>query len=136
MASYNRVVLVGGLTRNPELRYTPSGTAVAEFGLAVGETFKNKSGESIEKVCYADIVVWDRQAETANEYLQKGSQILVEGRLQFEQWETKDGEKRSKLKIRADRIQFLNTNNSSNNEKKSNENKIESNNEFESDVPF
>lgn len=130
MASFNRVVLVGGLTRNPELKYTPSGMAVTDFGLAVGETFKNKSGETIEKVCYVDIIVWDRQAETANEYLQKGSQILIEGRLQFDQWENKEGEKRNKLKVRADRIQFLNTNNSI-----KNENKSESDNIVDDELP-
>ncbi len=109
MASYNRVLLMGNLTRNPEIRYTPSGTAVSDLGLAVNESFKNKAGETIEQVCYVDVVVWGRQAETASEYLHKGSPVFVEGRLQLDQWENQQGEKRSKLRIRADRVQFLGT---------------------------
>jgi len=107
MASYNRVLLMGNLTRNPEIRYTPSGTAVVDLGLAVNESFKNKAGEVVEQVCYVDVVVWGRQAETASEYLQKGSPVFVEGRLQLDQWENQQGEKRSKLRVRADRVQFL-----------------------------
>jgi single-strand DNA-binding protein len=107
MASYNRVLLIGNLTRNPEIRYTPSGTAVADLGLAVNESFKNKAGETVEQTCFVDIVVWGRQAETASEYLHKGSPVFVEGRLQLDQWESKEGEKRSKLRVRADRVQFL-----------------------------
>ena len=107
MASYNRVLLIGNLTRNPEIRYTPSGTAVSDLGLAVNETFKNKAGETVEQVCFVDIVVWGRQAETTSEYLRKGSQVFVEGRLQLDQWENQQGEKRSKLRVRADRVQFL-----------------------------
>jgi single-strand DNA-binding protein len=107
MASYNRVLLMGNLTRNPEIRYTPSGTAVADLGLAVNESFKNKAGETVEQTCFVDVVVWGRQAETASEYLHKGSPVFVEGRLQLDQWESKEGEKRSKLRVRADRVQFL-----------------------------
>ena len=107
MASYNRVLLMGNLTRNPEIRYTPSGTAVADLGLAVNESFKNKAGEMVEQTCFVDVVVWGRQAETASEYLHKGSPVFVEGRLQLDQWESKEGEKRSKLRVRADRVQFL-----------------------------
>ena len=107
MASYNRVLLMGNLTANPELKYTPSGTAVADLRLAVNESFKNKAGEVVEQVCYVDVVVWGRQAETASEYLQKGSPVFVEGRLQLDQWENQQGEKRSKLRVRADRVQFL-----------------------------
>ena len=107
MASYNRVLLMGNLTRNPEIRYTPSGTAVADLGLAVNESFKNKAGETVERTCFVDVVVWGRQAETAAEYLHKGSPAFVEGRLQLDQWETQEGEKRSKLRVRADRVQFL-----------------------------
>jgi single-strand DNA-binding protein len=107
MASYNRVLLMGNLTRNPEIRYTPSGTAVADLGLAVNENFKNKAGETVEQTCFVDVVVWGRQAETASEYLHKGSPIFVEGRLQLDQWESQQGEKRSKLRVRADRVQFL-----------------------------
>ena len=93
MASFNRVMLMGNLTRNPELRYTPSGNAVVDLGLAVNESYKNKAGESVEQTCFVDVVVWGRQAETANEYLQKGSPVFVEGRLQFDQWESQQGEK-------------------------------------------
>ncbi len=107
MASYNRVLLMGNLTRNPEIRYTPSGTAVADLGLAVNENFKNKAGETVEQTCFVDVVVWGRQAETSAEYLHKGSPVFVEGRLQLDQWESQQGEKRSKLRVRADRVQFL-----------------------------
>jgi single-strand DNA-binding protein len=107
MASYNRVLLMGNLTRNPEIRYTSSGTAVADLGLAVNESFKNKAGETVEQTCFVDVVVWGRQAETSAEYLQKGSSVFVEGRLQLDQWENQQGEKRSKLRVRADRVQFL-----------------------------
>ncbi len=109
MASYNRVLLMGNLTRNPEIRYTPSGTAVADLGLAINENFKNKAGETVEQTCFVDVVVWGRQAETSAEYLQKGSPVFVEGRLQLDQWENQQGEKRSKLRVRADRVQFLGT---------------------------
>ncbi|MDF7826200.1 single-stranded DNA-binding protein [Pontiellaceae bacterium B12227] len=107
MASYNRVLLMGNLTRNPEIRYTPSGTAVADLGLAINENFKNKAGEMVEQTCFVDVVVWGRQAETSAEFLQKGSPVFVEGRLQLDQWENQQGEKRSKLRVRADRVQFL-----------------------------
>jgi len=107
MASFNRVMLMGNLTRNPELKYTPSGSAVADLGLAVNESFKNKAGETIEQTCFVDVVAWGRQAETAAEYLKKGSPVFVEGRLQFDQWESQQGEKRSKLRVRAERVQFL-----------------------------
>jgi single-strand DNA-binding protein len=107
MGSMNRVFLMGNLTRNPEMRQTPSGTPVVDLGLAVNETFKNKAGESVESVCFADIVVWGRQAEACQQYLAKGSAVMVEGKLQFEQWQTTEGQKRSKLKIRANRVQFL-----------------------------
>jgi len=112
MASFNKVLLMGRLTRDPELRYTPSNAPVADFGLAVSEVFKNKAGETVEQTCFADIVVWGRQAETTNEFLKKGSPVFIEGKLQFEQWETQQGEKRNKLKIRADRVQFLSSNKS------------------------
>ena len=109
MASFNRVMLMGNLTRNPELKYTPSGTAVTDLGLAVNESFKNKAGETVEQTCFVDVVVWGRQAETASEFLTKGSPAFIEGRLQFDQWENQEGEKRSKLRVRADRVQFLNS---------------------------
>ena len=107
MASFNRVMLMGNLTRNPELKYTPSGTAVTDLGLAVNESFKNKAGETVEQTCFVDVVVWGRQAETASEFLTKGSPAFIEGRVQFDQWENQEGEKRSKLRVRAERVQFL-----------------------------
>jgi single-strand DNA-binding protein len=107
MADVNRVILAGRLTRDPEVRYTPSGTAVADLGLAITESFKNKEGEWEEKPVFVDVVVWGRQAETSGEYLYKGSPVLVEGRLQLDQWENQQGEKRSKLRVRAERVQFL-----------------------------
>ena len=113
MASFNKVLLLGNLTRDPELRHTPTGSPVAEFGLAVNETYKNKAGETVEQTCFAEIVVWGRQAETCDEFLKKGSNAFIEGKLQFEQWETQQGEKRNKLKVRADRVQFIGGPNSS-----------------------
>jgi single-strand DNA-binding protein len=107
MADVNRVFLAGRLTRDPEVRYTPSGTAVADLGLAISERYKTKEGEWEEKTVFVDVVVWGRQAETAGEYLYKGSPVLVEGRLQLDQWENQQGEKRSRIRVRADRVQFL-----------------------------
>ncbi len=108
MASLNKVILAGNLTRDPEVRYTSSGTAVADLGIAVNERFKDATtGEWKEKPVYVDIVVWGRQAETSGEYLTKGSPVLIDGRLQLDQWETKEGDKRSKLRVVANNIQFL-----------------------------
>lgn len=107
MASFNKVILVGNLTRDPEVRNLPSGMAVCDMALAVSETYKDKNGERAESVCYVDIVVWARQAETCGEYLSKGSPVLVEGSLQLDKWTTKEGENRSKLRVRANRVQFL-----------------------------
>jgi len=90
-----------------EVRYTPSGTAVADLGLAVNENYRNKAGEMVETTVFVDIVVWGRQAETSGEYLSKGSPVLIEGRLNLDQWQTESGEKRSRLRVRADRVQFL-----------------------------
>ncbi len=107
MASYNKVILLGNLTKAPEVRYIPSGTAVADLSLAVNEDYKNKDGEKVEAVVFVDVIVWAKQAEVCGEYLSKGSQILVEGRLQLDKWTTKEGENRSKLRVRASRVQFL-----------------------------
>lgn len=106
MASYNRVILVGNLTRDIELRYTPGGTAVADVALAVNDRRKSASGEWVEEVTFVDITMWGRTAEVASEFLGKGSPILVEGRLKLDTWET-DGQKRSKLKVVCDRMQML-----------------------------
>lgn len=98
---------MGNLTRDPDLRYTPSGTAVATLGLAVNREYRDKNGEIQKEVCYIDVDVWARQAELCSEHLRKGSPVHVEGRLQYDTWENPEGEKRSKHKVRADRVQFL-----------------------------
>jgi len=105
MASYNRVVLVGNLTRDPELRYIPSGTAVSDIGLAVNDRVK-RGNEWVDETTFVDVTLWGRTAEVANEYLSKGSPVLIEGRLKFESWE-KDGQKRSKLKVIGEKMQML-----------------------------
>ncbi len=105
MASYNRVVLMGNLTRDPELRYIPSGTAVSEIGLAVNERVK-KNDQWVDDVNFIDVTLWGRTAEIANEYLSKGSSILIEGRLKHDTWE-KDGQKRSKLRVIAEKMQMV-----------------------------
>ncbi len=107
MSTLNRVFLMGNLTRDPEVRYTPSGTAVGDLGLAINENFKNKAGETVASTVFVDVEVWARQAETCAEYLYKGSPVFVEGRLKLDQWTNQQGEKRSKLRVRADRVQFL-----------------------------
>ena len=109
MNGFNRVVMMGRLTRDPKVRELPSGTSVADLSLATSENYKKKNGEQAERVCFVDIVVWGRQAETCGEYLKKGSQVLIEGSLQLDRWEGANGEKRSKHRIRASRVQFLNS---------------------------
>lgn len=106
MASFNRVVLLGNLTRDIELRFTPGGTAVTEVGLAVNDRRKNQAGEWVEETTFVDITLWGRTAEVASEYLGKGSQVLIEGRLKLDTWET-DGQKRSKLRVIGERMQML-----------------------------
>ena len=105
MASFNRVVLVGNLTRDVELRYTPQGTAVTEIGLAVNDRVK-KNDQWVDEATFVDITLWGRTAEVASEYLSKGSQILVEGRLKLDTWE-QEGKKRSKLRVVGERMQML-----------------------------
>ena len=106
MASLNKVLLIGNLTRDPELRYIPSGTAVANFGLAVNRVY-TQDGERKQDTCFVDIVAWSRTAENCANYLSKGSPVFIEGRLQFRSWETDDGQKRNKLEVVAERVQFL-----------------------------
>jgi single-strand DNA-binding protein len=106
MASYNRVILVGNLTRDPELRYIPSGTAVTEIGLAINDRRKGANGEWIEETTFVDVTLWARTAEIASEYLNKGSNVLIEGRLKLDTWE-KDGKKNSKLRVVGERMQML-----------------------------
>ncbi len=106
MASLNKALLMGNLTRDPEMKYTPSGTAVCEFGIALNR--KYKSGDDWkEETTFVDITTFGRQAETCNEYLRKGRAAFVEGHLKFDTWETNDGQKRSRLSVIADRVQFL-----------------------------
>ncbi|MFT5169403.1 MAG: single-strand DNA-binding protein [Lysobacterales bacterium] len=107
MANLNKVFLIGNLTRDPELRYTPGGTAVANLGLAVNRKFKDSSGELKEEVCFLTVTVWDKQAEACCQYLSKGRPVFVEGVLQSRFWETNDGQKRSAIDVRAERVQFL-----------------------------
>lgn len=107
MASYNRVILVGNLTRDPELRHTGSGTAVCDIGLAVNDRRKNANGEWVEETTFVDVTLWARTAEVVCEYLGKGSPALIEGRLKLDTWETDSGEKRSKLKVVGERMQML-----------------------------
>ena len=107
MASFNKVLLMGNLTRDPELRYTSGGTAVASFGLAVNRKFK-QGEEWKDEVCFVDITVWAKQGENCAEYLNKGSQAFIEGRLNYQTWEDKQsGQQRSKLEVVANNVQFL-----------------------------
>jgi len=105
-ASLNKVLLMGNLTRDPEVKYTPKGTAVCDLGLAINDSYKAQDGTIKETVTYVDIEVWGRTAENCKQYLTKGRPIFVEGQLKLDQWE-QDGQKKSKLKVRADRVQFL-----------------------------
>ena len=106
-ACLNKTMLIGNITRDVELKYTASGAAVANFGLAVNRIYTNADGEKVEDTCFLDIVAWNRLAEVAGEYLSKGRPVFIEGRLQMDTWEQEDGQKRSKLKVIAQNIQFL-----------------------------
>lgn len=106
-ASLNKVLLMGNLTRDPEVKYTPKGTAVGDLAIAINDSYKAQDGTIKETVTYVDIEVWGRQAETCKQYLTKGRPVFVEGQLRLDQWETPQGEKKSRLKVRADRVQFL-----------------------------
>ena len=106
MISYNKVILIGNLTKDPEIRYTPCGTAVASFRMAVNRRYK-QGEEFKEEVCYIDIVVFGKQAESCGQYLNKGSGVIVEGRLQERRWESEDGQKRSKHEVAAQTVRFL-----------------------------
>ncbi len=111
MSSFNRVIMAGNLTRDPEYKQLTSGQAVCRLGLASNRQFKNKSsGDMIQEVCYIDIDVWGPQAESCRQYLQKGRPILVEGRLKLDSWDDANGQKRSKHSIVADRVVFLGSN--------------------------
>ncbi len=108
MASFNKVILLGNLTRDPEIRYTPKGTAVTEVGLAVNRVYTGENNEKREEVTYVDVTLWGRTAEIASEYLKKGRPVFIEGRLQLDTWEDKQsGQKRSKLKVVGEGLQLL-----------------------------
>ena len=112
MASFNRVILVGNVTRDIELKYTGSGTAVTDLGLAVNDRRKSANGEWVDETTFIDVTLWGRTAEVASEYLSKGAPVLVEGRLKLDTWET-DGQKRSKLRVVGERMQMLGSRQSS-----------------------
>ncbi|MCH7592197.1 MAG: single-stranded DNA-binding protein [Planctomycetes bacterium] len=107
MASYNRIILVGNLTRDPELSYTPNNVAVCKFGLATNHKRKDKDGNLKEEVCFVDCVAFGRSGETFKQYMAKGRSVLVEGRLKFDQWTSQDGTKRSKHEVVVDNFTFL-----------------------------
>jgi single-strand DNA-binding protein len=106
MASFNKVILIGNLTRDPELKYTPKGTAACQIGMAVNRKWRNEQGQDQEEVTFLDVQSWGKQAEAISKYLRKGSPLFVEGRLKLEEWE-KDGKKQSKLRVVLESFQFL-----------------------------
>lgn len=111
MASYNRIVMMGNLTRDPELKQLGSGQGVCRFSLATNRQFKNKqTGTMVQEVCFIDVDVWGPQAESCNQYLQKGRSVLIEGRLKLDSWQDQDGNRRSKHSIVADRVTFVSSN--------------------------
>ena len=108
MPNLNKVMLIGNLTRDPEVKFTPKGTAIAEIGLAINRTWKNESGEKQEETTFVDVTLWGRQAEIAKEYLTKGRPVYIEGRLQLDSWDDKQtGQKRTKLKVTGEQMQLL-----------------------------
>ena len=107
MASYNKIILLGNLTRDPQLSYLPSQTAAVDVGLAVNHKYKGADGQMVEKVCFVDCRAFGKTAETINQYLEKGRSLLVEGRLEFDQWEAQDGSKRSKHRVFIERFTFM-----------------------------
>ena len=126
MATLNKVFLIGNLTRDPELKYTSNGTGIARFGLAVNRTYNTPDGEKKKETCFVDITAWDKLAEICNEHLTKGRLVLIEGRLQYQSWETDDGAKRSKIEVVAQNVQFLSSKSDDQNETDGDD----------SDVPF
>jgi single-strand DNA-binding protein len=108
MANLNKVMLMGNLTRDPEIRYTPKGTAVAELGLAINRVYSADNGEKREETTFVDVTLWGRTAEIAGEYLKKGRPVFIEGRLQLDTWDDKQtGQKRSKLKVVGEAMQLM-----------------------------
>lgn len=107
MANLNKVLLIGNLTRDPELRYIPSGTAVCTLGLAVNRRFKTKQGDSRDETLFVDVTVWGKQAELCSQYLSKGRPVFIEGRLRLDTWTGNDGQKKSRMRVVAENFQFL-----------------------------
>ena len=137
MSSYNRVILMGNITRDIELRYTQGGTAVTELGLAVNDRHKNSEDKWVDEATFVDVTLWGRTAEIAGQYLGKGSPVLIEGRLKLDIWE-KDGEKRSKLKVVGEKLQMLGSKKDSANEysEPSKQDKPEVQYDEDDDIPF
>lgn len=137
MASFNKVIIVGNVTRDVELRYLQNGTAVSDIGLAVNDKRKGQSGEWIEEVTFVDVTFWGRTAEVANEYLSKGSPVLVEGRLKQDRWE-KDGVKHSKIKVVCERMQLLGSKNGGGGQggNQNNDDDQQSSTGYDDDIPF
>lgn len=107
MPSYNRVILLGHLTRDPELKYTQNNTAICEFGMAINHKYRDRNGNQKEDVCFVDVALFGKQAETFNQYMSKGRAVLVEGRLKFDKWTDLDGNKRSKLSVICEHFTFV-----------------------------
>ncbi len=107
MASYNKVILMGNLTRDPQLSYLPSNTPVVEIGMAMNRTYKKQDGSKGEEVCFVDCQMFGKRAEVINKYLHKGDQLFVEGRLKFDSWQAQDGSKRSKLRVFVENFEFV-----------------------------
>ncbi len=107
MAGFNRVILLGNLTRDPQLKYLPNNTAVCDIGIAVSRRYRDKEGNLKDEVCFVDATAWGRQAETINQYMAKGRPILIEGRLRLDQWTGQDGQKRSRLTVVIENFQFV-----------------------------
>lgn len=108
MANYNKVLLMGNLTRDPEMRYTQSGQAVVKLGVAVNRQYRNRNtNEMVEETTFVDVEAWGKQAETLNQYMSKGRPIFIEGRLRLDSWESKDGQKRNKLMVVLENFQFM-----------------------------
>jgi len=107
MANLNKILLIGNLTKDPELRYTPQGRAVTTLRIAVNRVFRTKAGENKKETCFVNVVSWGNLAEICNQYLQKGKSVFVEGMLQSRSWQDKEGKNRSVIEVRAERVQFL-----------------------------
>lgn len=107
MSSFNKVVLLGNLTRDPQLSFLPSNTAVVEFGMAMNRTFKKQDGSQGEEVAFVDCQMFGKRAEVINKYVHKGDQLLIEGRLKLDQWDAQDGSKRSKLRVMVENFEFM-----------------------------